>query len=69
MDAQPPSGLVDCYIGTYYHQEIAFLDNKQKQQNLHAQDLEHCQFLIGMTQTYRDLTSSDELDIFDINKD
>ncbi len=28
----------------------------------------HCQFWVGVTQTYHDLTSLDEPDIFDINK-
>ncbi len=68
LDAQPPAGLIVCYVATYYCQEITFLDNKQKQ-NLHKQDLKCHEFLLGMSQTYCDLTSLDEPDIFDINKD
>ncbi len=69
LDAQPPAGLIDCHVATYYCQEITFLDNKQKKQKFCTKNIKCCEFIIGMSQTYRNLTSLDEPDIFDINKD
>ncbi len=69
LDAQPPAGLVHLHVATYYCQEIALIEKEQINHNLHKQDSNHHRFLLGMSQTYRDLTSLDEPDIFDINQD
>ncbi len=56
-------------VANYCHQEISFLDNEEKKQKLFTQGTKHCKLLHSMSQTYCDLTSSNEPDIFDINKD
>ncbi len=64
-----PAGLVHLHVATYYCQEIALIENERINHNLHKQDTKCRQFLLGMSQTYRDLTSLDKPDIFDINQD
>ncbi len=57
------------YVSAYYCKEIALIDDKHKHHGLHPQDDDHYHFLKGMRQTYCSLTSADEPDIFDINRD
>ncbi len=68
LDAQPPAGLIDCHVATYCH-KITFLDKEQKKQKPHKKDLKCQKFLISMSPTFCNLTSLDEPDIFDVNKD
>ncbi len=56
-------------VATYYCQEIVLIENKQINHNLHKQDTNHRQFLLDISQMYRDLTNLDEPDIFDINQE
>ncbi len=68
-DEEPPAGLVALYVAHFYCQEIAFLDNEEIKGNFVKQNIEHCQFLHGMCETYYSLSSSDAPNIFDMYED
>ncbi len=67
-DAQPPAGLVDHHVARFYRLEH-FSSTKKSKENLCQQDTNRCKFLCNMIQTYRNLTKSDEPDIFDITQE
>lgn len=67
LDAQLPAGIVDHYVAHYYQLEVKVLDNKEKLWQLHPQDITLRTFILSMSQTYHNLASLDELDVFDTN--
>ncbi len=68
-DTQPPAGLMYFYVISFYCKEIALLDDDHHPSVLHQQDIDRRAFLTGMCQLYHSLTSRNEPDIFDINRD
>ncbi len=67
LDTQPPAGLITLHVADCYLGEITLIEKQQKKQKLHLQDIELLQFLLGMSQTYHDLTILGEPDLFVIN--
>ncbi len=57
------------HVAHFYSLQLDFLDNKCKFQPLWAVNFRHYNFLLGISKTHQQLSSSKELDIFDINQD